>query len=368
MWGQPPSAVRRPGCIGPLSRPLKDPCQRPRILDLPHPLAKSFPLPRLRLCQPPTPQLLSRNARKQRFDIKYRRPIEHIHTANMQLDTLAPKQFDNRQSNRIRPSRRPCRKHSMCPIVSGRCPQQFEPMRPIKLPDDDQMREALDVGKPRLKLGQYLEHTIGLVLSAQPLGNLACALVRTTNKSNRPRCKHWDMLHCHTACRAPARLAIPNVKSCHPVSNDAAPCQGFLGDTPASTPKAAPFRSSRTPLMSRPSSPLSSILQRDLRPHHPSLRDLLPRLLTSISLTLHGGRLPTQRLGSLLAGHGMTRAHLHDGLTQLRVRPVFAQHQVQPRGQLPGHGHFGDAAIPAFFSAVLFFRAIAPHKSLNLAA
>src|SRR6202051_1560956 len=51
-------------------------------------------------------------------------------------------------------------------------------------------------------------------------------------------------------------------------------------------------------LMTRPSSSLSSILQRDLRSHHPSLRDLHPRLLTSISPTLQGGRLPTQALGS----------------------------------------------------------------------
>src|SRR5206468_7882475 len=41
----------------------------------------------------------------------------------------------------------------------------------------------------------------------------------------------------------------------------------------------------------------------------------------------------------------MTRAHLHDGLTQLRIRPLFPQHQVQARGQLPGHGHLGDAAM-----------------------
>jgi hypothetical protein len=94
----------------------------------------------------------------------------------------------------------------------------------------------------------------------------------------------------------PSRWVVAKF-DCHSVSNDAAPCQAFLGDTPASTPKAAPFRSSRTPLMSRPSSSLSSISQRDLRPHHPSLRDLLPRLLTSISPTLQGGRLPTQTLG-----------------------------------------------------------------------
>src|ERR1700689_5895254 len=100
-----------------------------------------------------------------------------------------------------------------------------------------------------------------------------------------------------------------------PVSNDAMPCQAFCGDTPASTPKAAPFRSRRTSLMSRPSSSLYLISQRDTRSHHPSLRDLHPRLLTSNSPTFQGGRLPTQALGSLLAGHGMTRAHLHDGLT-----------------------------------------------------
>ena len=65
---------------------------------------------------------------------------------------------------------------------------------------------------------------------------------------------------------------------CHSVSNDAMPCQAFCGDTSAWTPKAAPFRSRRTLLMSRPSSSLHSILQRDPRSHHPSLRDLQPTI------------------------------------------------------------------------------------------
>src|SRR5439155_6126248 len=62
--------------------------------------------------------------------------------------------------------------------------------RAIEFPDDDEMREALDVGEPQLKLGQDLEHTIGLVFSAKTLGNFACVLVRTTHKSNRPRGEH----------------------------------------------------------------------------------------------------------------------------------------------------------------------------------
>jgi hypothetical protein len=44
-------------------------------------------------------------------------------------------------------------------------PTQFELRGAIELPDDDEMREALDVRKPRLKLGQNLEHTIDIVFS-----------------------------------------------------------------------------------------------------------------------------------------------------------------------------------------------------------
>src|SRR5438270_2887446 len=95
----------------------------------------------------------------------------------------------------------------MRPIVGGRRTQQFvsrqfvsmsvqfELRGTIELPDDDEMREALDVGEPRLKLRQDLEHTIGLVFSAKSLGNFACVLVRTTYKSNRLRSKHNSVLH-----------------------------------------------------------------------------------------------------------------------------------------------------------------------------
>src|SRR3989449_11148755 len=117
----------------------------------------------------------------------------------MQLDAFAATQLDGGQANRVRTSRRSGRKHAMRPIVGGRCTEQFEPMcselrRAIELPDDDEMREALDVGEPRLKLGQNLEHTICLVFSAKSLGNFACVLVRTTHKSNRARGKHRGII------------------------------------------------------------------------------------------------------------------------------------------------------------------------------
>ena len=80
----------------------------------------------LRLRQPPAPQLLDRNSRHQRLDIENRRPIQHIDAADVQLAPFAPKQFDNRQPNRIRTPRRPRRKHSMRPIIGRGRPQQLE--------------------------------------------------------------------------------------------------------------------------------------------------------------------------------------------------------------------------------------------------
>src|SRR5271167_4055515 len=108
----------------------------------------------------------------------------------MQLTAFAATQLDDCKANRVRTSRRSGCKHSMRPIVGRRCTEQFEPMGAIKLPDHDEMREALDVGEPRLKIGKDLEHTICLVSSAKTLGNLAHILVRTTHKSNRLRGKH----------------------------------------------------------------------------------------------------------------------------------------------------------------------------------
>jgi hypothetical protein len=114
---------------------------------------------------------------------------------DVQLDTVAAKQFDGREAKRVRASRRSRRKYTMRPIIGRRCTEQLEPMGAIELPDDDEMREALDVGEPWLKIRQDLEHAIGFVFRAKPPGNLTGVLVRTTHKSNRPRGKHKGQLH-----------------------------------------------------------------------------------------------------------------------------------------------------------------------------
>src|SRR5580658_4479122 len=76
-------------------------------------------------------------------------------------------------------------------------------------------------------------------------------------------------------------------------------------------------------------------------------------ILTSNSPLPREAGCPLKDSARLLAGHRMTRAHRHDRLIQLRVRPSLAQHQVHPRGQLPGHGHLGHAAIFAARQATI---------------
>src|SRR6266478_2275255 len=159
----------------------------------------------------------------------------------MQLDAFTAKELDGGQANRIRTSRRSGRKHPMWPIVRWRRGDQFRPMQfvpmsvqfelrgTVELPDDDEMRESLDVGEPRLKFRQNLEHTIGLVFSAQPLGNFTYVLVRATHKSNWLRSEHTcAMPPCpntnarrdaktHTSWRgAPSKLRLGGGFDVHP--------------------------------------------------------------------------------------------------------------------------------------------------------
>src|SRR5689334_20720834 len=92
--------------------------------------------------EPSTAQLFSRDAGQVGLDIENWGPIQHIYAPNMQLRSFTVTQFDGSQANRVRPSRRTGRKHSMRPIVRGRVSEQivstqFLSGRPIELPDDE---------------------------------------------------------------------------------------------------------------------------------------------------------------------------------------------------------------------------------------
>src|ERR1700694_2349699 len=78
----------------------------------------------------------------------------------------------------------------MRPVVRRWRPEQLKSIGTIELPNDNKMREALDIGEPSLKLRQNPEHALSLMLNAKALGNFAYVLVRATNKANRLRSKH----------------------------------------------------------------------------------------------------------------------------------------------------------------------------------
>ena len=48
---------------------------------------------------------------------------------------------------------------------------QIEPLSAVELPQDKQVRKALNVPEPRLELAQQFNRAFGIVLGAQTLGN-----------------------------------------------------------------------------------------------------------------------------------------------------------------------------------------------------
>src|SRR5262245_60647808 len=96
-------------------------------------------------------------------------------------------QFDHRQSDRIRTTRRSCCKNAVRTIVRRWRPDQFEPVlsiQAIKHPKYDQMRKALDICQAGLKRFEDFETPLDLMFGAQTLGHFLRGLVRATHVSD----------------------------------------------------------------------------------------------------------------------------------------------------------------------------------------
>lgn len=102
----------------------------------------------------------------------------------MQIAAFAPQQFNNRQTDRVRPPRRSRGKHAMFAIVKRRGTQEFEALGPIKFPKNKQMRKAFNVGETGGKFWQDLEPTLRVVLGAKTFGNFTGYFVGAANKSD----------------------------------------------------------------------------------------------------------------------------------------------------------------------------------------
>src|SRR5271157_298945 len=110
----------------------------------------------------------------------------------MQIGTITTQQFDDSETDGIRPVRRTRGEHAVRPVVRWRRARQFKATGPVELPNDEQMRKAFDVQQARLILGKNLENSLCLVLRAKAFGNFVRVVVWTADVSNRARSEHGN--------------------------------------------------------------------------------------------------------------------------------------------------------------------------------
>jgi hypothetical protein len=86
-------------------------------------------------------------------------------------------------------------------IVKGRHADQIEVTGSVKLPEDEEVGESLDVDEPGLEFGQDLEYTLGFVFRVQTLWNLTALVVRAAHEPNGLGNKHISSyLASHDSC------------------------------------------------------------------------------------------------------------------------------------------------------------------------
>jgi hypothetical protein len=71
----------------------------------------------------------------------------------------------------------------------------------VKLPENEEVGESLDVDKPGLEFGQDLEYAIGFMFRVQTLGNLTGLVVGAAHESNGLGNEHISSyLASHNSC------------------------------------------------------------------------------------------------------------------------------------------------------------------------
>ena len=107
----------------------------------------------------------------------------------MQPCTVSTKKLDDGQADWVGTSRGSRREHAVRSIIARWRAQQFESLRVIEYPDDDEVRETLDISESEPEFWQYFENTFRVVFRAQSFGNLASVLVRASDIPNGLRCE-----------------------------------------------------------------------------------------------------------------------------------------------------------------------------------
>ena len=74
--------------------------------------------------------------------------------------------------------------------IGGRFAVKFESLGTVEKPENDEVREAFDIGQSGFEFRQNLEIALGLMLGAEPLGDLTGFGVKSAHESNRLRREH----------------------------------------------------------------------------------------------------------------------------------------------------------------------------------
>jgi hypothetical protein len=83
---------------------------------------------------------------------------------------VSTKKLDDGQADRVGTSRGSRREHAVRSIVAWWGAQQFESFRVVEYPDDDEVRETLNISESYAEFRQYFENAFRVVFCANPLG------------------------------------------------------------------------------------------------------------------------------------------------------------------------------------------------------
>jgi hypothetical protein len=93
-------------------------------------------------------------------------------------------EFDDREADGIRTSRRARREHAVRTVVAGRRADQVKAFDAIEYPENDQVGETVDVSQSLLEFGQDLQRSFCLVLRAEAFGDFLGFFVGAPDKSD----------------------------------------------------------------------------------------------------------------------------------------------------------------------------------------
>jgi hypothetical protein len=140
--------------------------------------------------QPAAAYLLSWDAGKVGLEIENGGAVEHVETADVQGIAIAAEEFDDGESDGIWAARRAGGEDAVRAVVDGRSAEQLIIFGAVEDPDDEQVREAFDVGEAEGELREDFEDAFGFVLGAGTFWDLLSVVVGTFYVSDGLRGKH----------------------------------------------------------------------------------------------------------------------------------------------------------------------------------